>query len=55
MNPLDENTAHAADEFIREEDFYQQLEFIMGIVFDFAYGKDLLPLIPSTANAKEEK
>lgn len=55
MNPLDENTAHAADEFIREKDFYQQLEFIMGIVFDFAYGKDLLPLIPSTANAKEEK
>ncbi len=44
MNPLDTNTAHAVNEFIREEDFYQQLDFIAGVVFDFAYGKDLFPL-----------
>ena len=49
MDPLDTNTAHAADERIREEDFYRQLEFIAGVVFDFAYGQDLLPLTAQTA------
>jgi len=48
MNPLDTNTAHAADEFIRENDFYHQLEFVAGVVFDFAYGKDILPLTAQT-------
>lgn len=53
MNPLDTNTAHAADEFIREDDFYQQLEFIAGVVFDFAYEQDLLPLTPQTTESVE--
>jgi len=52
MDPLDTNSAHAADEFIRETDFYHQLEFIAGVVFDFAYGMDLLPL-PSAADVKK--
>lgn len=52
MNPLDTNSAHTADEFIREEDFYQQLKFIAGVVFDFAYGQDLLDL--STSKNTEE-
>ncbi len=46
MDPLAENTAHAPDEFISEKDLYNQLQFIAGIVFDFAYGQDLLPLTP---------
>lgn len=53
MDPLDTNTAHAADEFIREEDFYHQLEFVAGVVFDFAYGHDLLPLTKQTAPGQE--
>ena len=44
MDPLASNTAHAANEFISEKDFFQQLQFIAGVVFDFAYGQDLLPL-----------
>ncbi len=48
MDPLSENTAHVPDEFISEKDLYHQLQFIAGIVFDFAYGKDLLPLTPQT-------
>ncbi|MBP5403608.1 MAG: M20/M25/M40 family metallo-hydrolase [Elusimicrobiaceae bacterium] len=44
MNPLETNTAHAADEHIRETDLYNQLKFMAGVVFDFAYGQDLLPL-----------
>lgn len=51
MDPLSENTAHGADEFISEKDFFHQLQFIAGVVFDFAYGKDLLPLTPQTAPA----
>ncbi len=46
MDPLSENTAHAADEFISEQDLYHQLQFVAGIVFDFVYGQDLLPLQP---------
>ena len=46
MDPLGENTAHAPDEFISEKDFFNQLQFISGIIFDFAYGEDLLPLTP---------
>lgn len=46
MDPLAENTAHSPDEFISEKDLYNQLQFIAGIVFDFAYGQDLLPLTP---------
>ena len=44
MDPQIENTAHLADEFIKETDFLKQLQLIAGIVFDFAYGQDLLPL-----------
>lgn len=44
MDPLQKNSAHAADEFIAEKSFYNQFDFVAGIVFDFAYGKDLLPL-----------
>ncbi len=50
MNPLEINTAHRADEFISEEDFYNQLKFIAGVVFDFAYGQDLLPLTETPAS-----
>ena len=46
MDPLAENTAHAPDEFISEKDLYNQLQFVAGIVFDFAFGKDLLALTP---------
>ena len=42
------NTAHTADEFISEQDFYNQLRFVAGVVFDFAYGKELLPLETSS-------
>lgn len=55
MDPLGENTAHRADEFISEKDFFHQLQFIAGVVFDFAYGRDLLPLTPQqpAEDAKE--
>lgn len=48
MDPLGDNTAHSPNEFISEQDFFNQLQFISGIVFDFAYGKDLLPLTPAS-------
>ena len=44
MDPLAGNTPHAPDEHISEQAFYNQLQFIAGVVFDFAYGQDLLPL-----------
>ena len=53
MDPLAGNTPHSADEHIREEDFYNQLKFIAGVVFDFAYGQDLLPLT-NDATAQEK-
>ena len=43
MDPLQNNTAHAPDEFINEQDFYDQLVFVANVVFDFAYGRDLIP------------
>lgn len=49
MDPLQTNTAHAPDEFIREQDFYDQLKFVSNVVFDFAYGKDLLPVTQQPA------
>ncbi len=48
MDPLGTNTAHAADEFISEADFFNQLKFIAGVVFNFAYGQELLPLAQPT-------
>ena len=51
MDPLAENTAHTPDEFISEKDLFNQLQFIAGIVFDFAYGKELLPLAPQQTPA----
>ncbi len=54
MDPLGTNTAHAADEFISETDFYNQLKFIAGVVFDFAYRQDLLPLTePATVQPEK--
>ena len=53
MDPLSENRTHVADEFISEHDFYNQLKFVAGVVFDFAYGQDLLPLREEPA-AEEE-
>ena len=44
MNPLEKNSAHAADEFISEQSFYRQFDFVAGVVLDFAYQADLLPL-----------
>lgn len=52
MDPLAGNTPHSADEHIREQDFYNQLKFVAGVVFDFAYGQDLLPLTDTTAEKK---
>ncbi len=54
MNPLETNTAHTADEFISEADFYNQLKFLAGVVFDFAYGKDLLPLAVAASAPKTQ-
>ncbi len=54
MNPLDTNSAHSANEFIREEDFYRQLDFVAGVVFDFAYGRDLVPLSVQPTTPAEE-
>ena len=51
MNPVEENTAHSPDEFIATDDFLRQLQFIAGIVFDFAYGQDLLPFDTAQAPA----
>lgn len=58
MDPsADRNTAHAADEFISEHDFFNQLKFVAGIVFDFAYQRDLLPLTeqPAVPSTQEEQ
>ena len=49
MNPLEKNTAHSADEFISEQSFYNQLKFVAGVLFDFAYGQELLPLQEETS------
>lgn len=48
MNPLEENTTHTANEFISEESFNNQLKFVAGVLFDFAFTEDLLPLQSST-------
>ena len=48
MDPLAENTTHSPDEFISEKDLFNQLQFLSGVVFDFAFGQDLLPLSPET-------
>ncbi len=53
MDPLAGNTPHSADEHIREQDFYNQLKFIAGVVFDFAYGQELLPLTDETITKKK--
>ena len=58
MDPLEENTAHSANEFISEQSFYNQLKFVAGVLFDFAYGKDLLPLqesLPAQQPAQAEE
>ena len=47
MYPLEPNSIHGADEFIYEEDLFEQLDFLAGVVLDFAYGgQELLPLTP---------
>ena len=43
------------DEFISEKDLFNQLQFLSGVVFDFAFGQDLLPLSPETAPAPGTK
>lgn len=53
MDPLSENKTHSADEYIDEQSFYNQLKFIAGIIFDFAYGQDLLTLEPPATQAVE--
>ena len=54
MDPLSENRTHEADEFISEQSLFNQLKFVAGIVFDFAYGQDLLPLTPQPKTPAEE-
>ena len=54
MDPLSENRTHEADEFISEHSLYNQLKFVAGVVFDFAYGQDLLPLTPEPKTTAEE-
>ncbi len=53
MDPSTENRTHAADEFISEESLFNQLKFVAGVVFDFAYGQDLLPLAAEKPLADE--
>ena len=49
MDPADENSAHNGDEFIRQEDFFNQIRFLAGVLFHFAYGgQELLPLTTQT-------
>lgn len=56
MDPTVQNTTHAANEFISEHDFFNQLKFVAGIVFDFAYQRDLLPLtVPTTVTPTQEE
>lgn len=55
MDPAQTNTAHSVDEFIYEEDFLRQLQFTAGIVFDFAYGEELLPLQVSSPDDSNTK
>ena len=54
MSPDGENRTHEADEFISEADLQQQLRFVAGIVFDFAYGQELLPLTPGPTDAPKD-
>jgi len=54
MQLLESNSAHMPDEFINEEDFLRQLQFTAGIVFDFAYGEDLLPLTAPSATSQTD-
>ena len=49
MDPMSENRAHVADEFISEKSLENQLKFVAGVVFDFAYGQDLLSLTVAPA------
>ena len=53
MDPLSENRTHVANEYISEQDFYNQLKFVAGVVFDFAYGQDLLPMTGAPETASE--
>lgn len=53
MNPLEKNITHVADEFISKQSFNNQLKFVAGVLFDFAYGEDLLPLQPPAAATDE--
>ena len=50
MYPLEPNNAHGTDEFIYEQDLFEQLNFLAGVVFDFAYEKELLPLSQASTN-----
>ena len=52
MYPSETNSAHNTDEFIYEKDLFEQLDFLAGVVFNFAYEKDLLPLLAPPAPAK---
>ena len=54
MDPLSENNTHVANEFISEQNFYNQLKFVAGVLFDFAYGKDLLPLHTNPQTDEEQ-
>ena len=51
MNPQTPHTPHTPDEFITEKDLYNQLRFLAGVVFNFAYGEDLLPIVDQTTSA----
>lgn len=55
MYPLEPNSTHGADEFIYEQDLFEQLDFLAGVVFDFAYGKDLLTLPVSNDSPSTEE
>lgn len=47
MNPLEKNSAHAPNEHINLEDFYNQLKFLTVLVADFAAGEEIrLPSDP---------
>lgn len=46
---------HAADEYISEQDFKEQVKFFAAVVYDFALGQDLLPEPEPAAEETEGK
>lgn len=52
MDENDENLTHTANEFISEEDLYEQLHFLLSVINNFALNEPILPH-PPTDTVKE--